>query len=274
MKLTHHRISWLLALGILFIGQNLQAQFHVLTIQERPYSAVSADAPDFIPLETSLMYFHSDFMRMDNRKGTEVLQSVLYDRAKERVYMVDHTSKQYLQMDEERANELKVQIESMRAMMEERIKSLPEEQREMAEKMMDQQGPKKKPYSEYSKTGENTEINGFESARYLVHEDGELARELWVASCPILGLSKKEVKCLQSFSNLMAVVAETIGGSLGGNNFFLIEETDGLPVRTIKYEYDKPKNVTELVSIEEYTVSDDFFGLPAGYSEQLINSGP
>ncbi len=274
MKIARTQISWLLTLFVVLIAQGVQAQFHVITIEDRPFSAGNAPQQEFGLLENSLMYFHSDFMRMDNQKGTEVLQSVLYDRENERVYMVDHTSKKFFQMDQERANELKVQIESMKAMMEERIKSLPEDQREMAEKMMAQQVKGMKTNFQYAKTGETAKINGYESSRYYVREEGELERELWVTSCDELGLSKKEVKCLQSFSNLMASVAETIGSSLVGNNFFLIEETEGLPVRTINYEYEKPKSTTDIISIEEYEPSNDFFGLPAGYTEETINTGP
>lgn len=257
----------LLTLTVLSLTLTTQAQFHVLHMDE-------SNADNTSVLRNTDFYFHSDHLRMDTRTGETVEQSVLYNRSEETVYMVDHTSKKYFRLNREVAATLKERIEMMKKMAEERIAQMPPEQQEMARKMMAQQMGNIEADYGIEATGEESEINNYSCAEYVMTEDGETKRKMWVASYDDLEINKKEVGCLEEFSELMASFAESMGSNLGDSNFLYQKEIKGLPVRSIDYDYGNPAGQTNVVKVETYTPDQAFFALPSGYAEQSLDQGP
>ena len=256
-------------LTLMFIGAILSthAQFHVIHMEQ-------SDAKGATVERKTDFYFHSEHLRMDTRVGESAKQSVIYDRKAETVYMVDHTAKKYFVLDREVAAELKGRIEQMKKMAEERIAQMPPEQQEMARKMMEQQMGNIEADYGIEATGEESDINGYDCSEYLMSEDGELKKKMWVASYGDLGIGKKEVVCLEEFSELMASFAESMGSNLGDSNFLYQKEIQGLPVRSIDYDYGNPAGQDNIVDIETYTPTEQFFSIPGGYTEQSIDQGP
>ncbi|QTN37846.1 hypothetical protein HZ996_01405 [Cryomorphaceae bacterium] len=244
----------------------VQAQFHVLHTEESNLEGTEVK-------RYSEFYFHSHYLRMDTRTGDVVEQSVLFDREDQTVYMVDQGSRKYFKLDKEIAESLKAQIEQMKKMAEERISSLPPEQQEMARKMMEQQMGNIEADYGIEPTGKKSEINSYSCAEYLMTEDDEVKRKMWVASYGDLEISKKEVQCLEDFSSLMASFAESMGSNLGDSNFLYQEEIQGLPIRSIDYDYGQPAGQNNIVRVETYTPDRDFFKIPPGFTEQKLN-GP
>lgn len=254
----------ILAILIAILSLNIaQAQFHVLHMEESNMTKTEIK-------RYSDFYFHSSYLRMDTRTGDQVEQSVLYDRGNRTVYMIDQTSRKYFKLDEEIAENLKARIEQMKKMAEERIATLPPEQQEMARKMMDQQMGNMNAEHAIESTGEEKEINSYECSEYLMTEDGEIKRKMWVASYSDMGIGKKEVQCLEDFSSLMASFAEAMGSNLGDSNFLYQEEIQGLPVNSVDYDYGQPAGQNNVVGIKEYTPDRDFFKIPMGFTEQQL----
>lgn len=246
---------------------SLSAQFHVLRMEEKGVGGSTIQRyTDF--------YFHSDHLRMDTRTGTDVEQSVLYVRDAEKVYMIDHLAKKYFMLDEEVAADMKERIATMKKMAEERIAQMPEEQQAMARQMMEQQMGNIEADFGIEATGENSTINDFDCSEYLMTENDELKKKMWVAGYSDLGVSKKEVACLEEFSELMASFAESMGSNLGDSNFLYQKEIQGLPVRSIDYSYGNPSGEVNLTEVETYTPTKGFFTLPASYTEQSLDQGP
>ena len=159
--------------------------------------------------------------------------------------------------------------------MQERLKSMPPEQRQMAEQMMRSQMGQaggtgqecREPRTEVRRTGQQATIAGYPAVRYDVLADGKLEAEVWAAPA-ITAWRELDPRKLERFTAEMAKLAGCGPGRPGllGADASWKLSSEGYPVRTVD-----PGGVTiEVVKAESRTIPAAEFQPPAGFARKTL----
>jgi hypothetical protein len=159
--------------------------------------------------------------------------------------------------------------------MQERLKSMPPQERQMAEQMMRSQTGQpggtgqdcREPQTEVRRTGQQATIAGYPAVRYDVLADGKLEAEVWAAPA-ITAWRELDPPKLERFT---AEIAKLVGcgpgrpGLLGADASWKLA-SEGYPVRTIH-----PGAVTiEVVKAESRTIPAPEFQPPPGFARRTL----
>jgi hypothetical protein len=161
--------------------------------------------------------------------------------------------------DPEQMAEATKMMADARAQALESIKDLPEDERKMAEQMINQRLPEP-PGAEGSKRTfvpmEKTDkINGFKCKGYTVRKGETVVGEIWTAGLDELGISEKDVAVIGKMREFFASALEGMPFMADAMAEFDVldpgsESFIGFPVRQIDLEYGE-KETTDLVSIDK-----------------------
>ncbi|MBU4275307.1 MAG: DUF4412 domain-containing protein [Proteobacteria bacterium] len=202
------------------------------------------------------LYFQSNQVRDQSAESISIM-----DLAKGRLILINPNAKTY--WSGPFADMLKMRDQAMKQ-MQEQLKQLPPEQREMAKNAMQEAMGKKdspRPKVEVKKTGQSAVIAGFKAVKYEIWAGGKLREEQWIA--PAIATSKElDTKKMRE---MMAVFAQA-----GGENSY---ETDpavqalwskGYPVKVVSH-LDGETMVREVVQAQEKNLPASMFAVPQGY---------
>jgi hypothetical protein len=155
----------------------------------------------------------------------------------------------------------------MRPMNEERMKSLPPEQRKKMEAMMGG-----KPIDiKFEKMGGKKTINGFSCEMYRKLEDGKATEEDCIAPWSAGFIQKSDFAGLKKFAEEVAKTAGMMGR--GGQDMFAqFEKAPGFPVsRHILEPGEQADEV--LKSLKRGSIPASMFAVPAGYTKKELPMG-
>lgn len=172
--------------------------------------------------------------------------------------------------------------------MQDAMKDMPPEQRQMVEQMMRRSMPGggqagaapsaeacRQPQVEVRPTGQTASIAGYAAKRYDVYEDGKLAQELWVSPA-ITAWREIDPGKMQRFGQEMAKAMTALPGcgrqrarSTGAdpNDPAWKLAGEGYPVRTVEHG-PAEGTVVEVVKAESRSVPASEFQPPAGFTRQ------
>jgi hypothetical protein len=218
---------------------------------------------------TSTLYVDGDKMRMDNPKSTRE-HTVIIDAAAKKMVMVDDTAKTYTeitQADMERFGEM---MKGMRAQMEERMKSMPPEQRKkMAPMMGGAGGDEKASELKFEKAGGKKTINGFSCDMYKVLEDGKPKEEDCIAPWSASILTRADFAGLRKFAEDMAKSVGSMAGGSSKNTFQQFDKYPGFPVS--RHPLDPMEHEDEVLkSVKRGSIPSSTFTVPAGYTKKEL----
>jgi GLPGLI family protein len=176
----------------------------------------------------------------------------------EKLYNVNTEEKTYSVITFAELEEVSKKMNAKMDEAQEKMKSLPEEQRKMMEKMMGGAlGGKKDSKIDVKKTGEKKTISGFPCSRYSVTQDGKEVISLWVTP---------EVKAFAAMKQDMADQSKRMAALAPGGLKGLSEamtKIDGFPIQT-----EMGSMVTTTVTkVETKAVNPSEFEVPAGFKQ-------
>ena len=236
-----------------------------------------ADAP-------STVYVEGDRMRMDTPERMEAGQNmhvsaIILDGPAKRMIMLDDKNKTWSEMTEEDRKRIRAQVEAMRAQMQERLKSMPPDQRKRMEEMMGPlEGGDAKPRDwKFEATGQKKSVNGMACQMYRVTEDGKLLEQQCVSPWSA-GLVKKT-----DFAGVAKISQEMFQGMTGGagaargggaNMLAQIQKAPGIPISRVPMHADgTPGEEEQIKSIKRGGVSASMFAVPSGYAKKDLPMG-
>lgn len=179
--------------------------------------------------------------------------------------------------------------EAMRQ-MQEAMKDMPPEQRQMMEQMLRQQMPGggtpgasppaepcRQPRVEVRPTGQTARVAGYPSTRFEVFEDGTLAQEVWVSPA-ITAWRELDAKKLERFGQEMTKALQAVpgcgrdlgrGAGMDPNDPVWKLSSEGYPVRTVDHG-PTGGTVLEVVKAESRAVPAAEFQPPRDFRRQTF----
>lgn len=205
--------------------------------------------------------------------------TLLYRADRREMVVVDHDDKSYMVIDEETVRQLGNQLNDQ---MAEALKNVPEEQRAMVEKMMQERMPPQplqQPLSEVRKTGERGNHVGYPCVKYEVLRDGRKVSEMWVTDWSNIEGGREAAAVFLEMAEFMSdmLSALPMGGPHGGfghSVFAQMKEFDGFPVVTRNFGDDGALDTDSILrSAQSRTLDPAEFEPPAGYKRRAMLGG-
>jgi hypothetical protein len=223
----------------------------------------------------STLYVDGDKMRMENPRSSNE-RAVVIDAAAKHMLMINDSEKSYSEMTEADLDRAASMLASRRAMMQERLKSMPPDQRARMEKMMG--GAEDKPHElKFVKLGTKKTVNGFACEMYRVTDDGQPKEEDCIAPWSSAVLTRADFAGLRKYSEDMAKKLGAMAGK-GNRIFEQFDKFPGFPV--VRHSLESGDREDEqLKSVKRGSIPASTFAAPTGYTKkpspfELMGGGP
>lgn len=213
----------------------------------------------------TITYVEPGLLRSEMQMGDQ-LTIMIFRADRQVVWMIQPREKTYREMTQADVERLAGQMDAARQRMEAMLKSMPPEQRAMAEQMMKQQmGAEAQPVKmEVKKLGRES-VGKFSATKYELLADGERAAQIWAASVEQLNIQKPEMDTFLQFAKFFEKLSRTAGEMTAANVLARHwESIEGFPVKTVSYEGGEVANEQQVVRAERQSLGDDKFQLPPG----------
>ena len=220
------------------------------------------------------------YQKGDVRDGSMVFRG---DQGK--LIMINHEDKTYIVLDEAAMEALGSRMDQVMSQMEEALKDVPPEEREMIRKMMKKKMPgmsgveAQEPRIEKVGSGK---VGGYSCTKYDIYKGDEKTMQHCVAPWGKIDGGSEMKSAMLGMGDFMDQMAERFSSSssIAGpgvqnerNMFKQLRKLDGFPVQTIIYVQDEVVGESNLVSSKKETVDLAEFEPPSGYSLQSIDMG-
>jgi hypothetical protein len=198
-------------------------------------------------------------------------------------------------MDKEMINSVGDQISGAMKQIEEALKNVPQEQRDMAKKMMQEHMPEEQKEAEgakikLQKTGQKETRAGYPCHQVTMLYEGRKVRELWVTDWKNIEGGEEASGAFKAlgafFKEMLASLSEEMPdafGALGTGNMFgdpfdnpflQFSELDGFPVVSREFAEDGSlESESTLRSSKRMRLDPADFEPPAGYKRQEMFPG-
>ncbi|HZP48321.1 MAG TPA: DUF4412 domain-containing protein [Vicinamibacterales bacterium] len=198
-------------------------------------------------------------------------QVVIFDGARQTLWIVDEGRKSYTEMTKADADRVGGQMSAAMSAIQEQLKNMPPEQRAQMESMMRGRGmpgapAAAAPKTVYKKVGTDT-VGKWSCDKYEGYQDDKKVSELCTVDPKVLGFSAADFQVTRQ-------LAEFFGRLIpqGADRLFAIGTPEqqgysGVPVRTITFMGDQ-RTTSELVDAKRQSFPDATFQVPAGYTKE------
>jgi hypothetical protein len=211
------------------------------------------------------MLIDSTRLRVNVDANTSVL--FLTDGGRNRMVMLDKQKNEYREIDQQTMDQMGQQMQGAMAQMNEAMKNMPPQQREMMEKMMKgkmpQMGAAAAPTT-YAAKGKST-VNGFGCTQYEGTRSGEKVAELCASQTAALKFASADSQIFEKMREFMAGFQKAMANSPFMANMSSTSFTDpgyeGFPVLRINFRGGQATNKQELKSAANASFSDADFAL-------------
>jgi len=161
------------------------------------------------------------------------------------------------------------------SIIDEAMDGLNAEQRQVLEEMMQKNQGDSGHEVSISKAGDGGLVAGLKTTKFSVQVDGELYKELWLATKPgLLREFKPLIPLLQKFSSCASTFGTEFMPENSSEYLRLMEH--GVEVKSIIYSDNSPEPVTEMIKMENKDLPETEFSIPANYRrmsfEQMLRS--
>lgn len=221
-------------------------------------------------------YLDSDRMRMEAQAmgGTQI---VIFRQDKGLFWIIDQKGKTYMEITKQDFQQMKAKMDEAKAMMDAQMKNLPQEQRQMMEKMMQGRGmPAMQPAgamkTAYKKVATGEKVNQWACTKYEGHREGEKVKEVWTTDWKSFGLTPENFKVMKDLSEFFKDFAKDMASSFDqiGSEEWEKEQGGytGIPVKTLSYTDGKLRAATEVTEVKQENLAPALFDLPNGLTKK------
>jgi hypothetical protein len=224
---------------------------------------------------TNKTYVDSDRMRMETQ-AMGGMQIVIFRQDKGLFWIIDQKGKTYMEITKQDFQQMKAKMNEAKAMMDERMKSLPPEQRQMMEKMMQGRGmPAMQPAgtikTTYKKVASGEKVNQWVCAKYEGYREDNKVKEVWTTDWKSLGLTPESFKVMKDLGEFFEDFAKDMASSfdkIGSEEWEKEQGYSGIPVKTLSYADGKLRAATEVTEVKQESLSAALFDLPEGLTKK------
>lgn len=229
----------------------------------------------------STIYADGDRARIESPEREAKMTSVIVDAAGRKMTLLDDRARTYVEVTEEDLKRMRGQMTAMRAQMDERMKSMPPEQRQRMEEMMNKMsagaaGGAAKPEThtwKFDALGQKRTINGIACQMYKVTRDGKPHEEDCISPWSAGLLKKDDFEGLRKFGEEMT---SGLGIGQGGRAHQLFEGMDrypGIPIsRVVLHEDGTRGEEDQIKSVKRESIPASRFAAPTDYAKKDFSS--
>jgi hypothetical protein len=195
--------------------------------------------------------------------------------------VVNHANASYSTVDKEAIGAISGQVSAAMSQMEKALENVPEDKRAMVEQMMKQRMPVQQPQvseSELENTGIKESRQGYPCVKYIVRQNGETVRVLWVTEWSNIDGAKSVGGAFEELADFFAELLDSMPRfgsqqSFGNTTWKYMKELGGFPVVTRELAEDGSlKSETVLQSARRQAIDPASFEPPSGYKQ--MSMGP
>lgn len=232
-------------------------------------------------VESSRMAVDAGRIKMDIKSETETgLNHSLVFRGGESssITVIDHRTRSFSVIDHETVAVLGTEMRLAMQNTALRVESLPPEQREVVQKMLEAQLGKARSKRQRAagtviKTSDRESVNGLSCVKHEVFQGGVKHREVFVAASDDLPGGEPALAALREMSDFYGTLMDALeemtsgvgGFSLDQHPFEDLRRMDGFPALTRNFAGGRIKTEIMLLSVEEQQLSPAEFEPPEGY---------
>jgi hypothetical protein len=217
---------------------------------------------------TNKIYVDSDRMRMEAQAlgGNQV---VIFRQDKGLFWVIDQKAATYMEITKQDLQQMKAKMKETNAMMEERMKNLPPEQKQMMEKMMQGRdmpmGQSAGVKTIYKKAGISEKVNQWVCAKYEGYRENKKIKEVWTTDWKSLGLTPENFKVMKDLSEFFEEFAKDMASSfdqVGSEEWEKQQGYSGIPVKTLAFTDGHLRASTEVTEVKQESLDPKLFDLP------------
>lgn len=201
--------------------------------------------------------------------GESVDQKILYRESDNALVQMDTSAKTYTVVDAEATKAISGQMDEAVAMMEQQMKNLPPEQREMLMQRMPQLAGRmnKTAPPKYTVEHQNksSEVAGVTCKSVVMYKDGEVFSKACIANAKQLGISKADYKSIENMMTMMQKMA----AQFGQTDVPDFSNIGGFPVMNTEPSSAGGKS-SELQSVSTDSIGKEVFEIPGNFKKVEI----
>ena len=220
------------------------------------------------------MYIDAGKLRMDGNDGKGKKFAMIFDQAKQVMWMIDHSRGSYTEITAADLQQMKQQLTSVMKQMEAMMANVPPAQRKMIEKMMKgKMGMAKPPSITVRVKSRGEKVGSYVCTLYEVLSDGQRIQEVWAAPIAETPLGEAEYQTFQGmaefFEPMRSSFAKRGGWQMPGRG-----DIEGFPVRWLEYKGERVVAEWETTKAERKTLESSLFTVPPGLKKQKMPTMP
>jgi hypothetical protein len=221
---------------------------------------------------TNQVQIEKNRMRSETTDATGAKQTVIFDAAKQVVYIINMDRKTYTEMTKADIDRLSGQVQGTPAPTAAQLAALPPAQRAQVEAMMRGRGPgaaAAKP--EYRKAGTDR-VGKWTCDKYEGFQNGQKISEVCTVQPSALGFAEADFAVTRQVADFFKKLV-----SQNSEQMFSIGRVEdqgfsGVPVKRVFTAAGK-ESTTELTDVSHQTFADSLFVVPAGFQKQDMLAG-
>jgi len=230
-------------------------------------------APEHKGVSTSQVYVDRDRMRVETDKDAE--RVFIFRQDQERFWVIDNKNKTYTEMTKQDLHKMKQQLDGAMALMQEKMKDLPPEQRKIIEQMMKGKMPAALPEAPkmvYKKVASGEKINKWMCDKYEGSATGKDKEEIWTTDWQQTGITEADLKVIRGMAEFFAEFVKNIPffSNIGSKEWEKEHGFAGFPIRTIHYSGTQVRYKMEIKEIRRQDFAASLFDLPSGLQKKAL----
>ncbi|MGQ3684382.1 MAG: DUF4412 domain-containing protein [Candidatus Loosdrechtia sp.] len=213
---------------------------------------------------TIKVYVDANRMRVET-KDAETDQVVIFCGDSELFRVIDNTEKTYMEMTKADLMKIGRKMNDMMKMLEEKMKNIPPQQREMMAQMMKNQMPSvQESKITYKLIASDEKVHQWICKKYEGHRDGIKTEEIWTANLKDLAISHDDLKVMKMVSKFFESFLNDTSSfyKIGSEDWEKEMGYSGIPVRTITYTNGEMSEIMEISEIQRQNLPASLFELP------------
>jgi hypothetical protein len=193
----------------------------------------------------------------------------------EALLLLNAEQKTYSRIDEAAAEAMGARMNAAMQQMEAQLKSLPAEQRAMAERMMKGRMPDAESPPEIKVEQEGSEkVGEYQCKKFVVYQDGTKSAEVFTAEVEAAGDGMGAFQAMARFATkLLASFQNTPMAEMANHPLRLLDQVEGFPVLSREFQDGEAVREVTLKSAVRKDLDAGLFSPPPGYTEADLLMG-
>lgn len=218
--------------------------------------------------QKTTLYIQSGKLRVEGEGPDKKKFAMIFDGDKQVMWILSPDEGVYREMTASQVEQMGQQVNAAMQQMQAQLAQMPPEQRKMVEDMMKSRmgGAAAAPQVTVEEKGSGEKIGSFTTTRYAVLSNGQLTQDVWAASNDQVHLQEADYKTFQAMAKFYEPLLRNAPKSSWSTP--PMQQIKGMPVRTISYDNGRPSYQMDVLKVEEKSLENGLFTLPAGLKKE------